>query len=511
MANRQGYRPAASRQQATRTRTAQTRSRQAAPAKRKKKRKSHPLRIFLVLVLLAFVATAGVMGYLVYDEIDRVVKADTFYPGVYIDGVSLNGAKPQQAFEYLFERASAGLKDWAINLEYGGQTWTINSDTLGITSSLRSIVQDEVNKAFMIGRGPSLIENFRTVAALKTEPYQAYTTGIQKNTQPIDSIISEIQAAVYRAPVEATMSFDSTRKNDPIVVTPEQNGLELNAASLKETIISMVNNMEGGTIAIEPTQVPPTITASMLKGDLVLLGSYESPVSKNSTENRNMNIERGVQAFHGKVVKDGEKVSFNTWVGPRTAKNGFYEAAEIVSGAYEMGIGGGICQVSSALYNAVIQANLKVRSRTNHGIPVNYMPMGADATVSDGRIDFVFENNTGSSIYLVARLETRSSGKYCIFQIYGRPEPNNYTYSLRHETVEEIPIPETTPIPDRKAEYVVYQDQTHIVSKGSVGHKVRTYLVTRDSAGAVVSEKELYVDTYKAQAPVVYVGVSTRE
>ena len=516
MAYSQGYRPP-SRQQSQQQRKAPPRQnssngRPAASRKRKQKKRGRPVRIFFTLVLFALVATVGVMGYMMYEEVGRVERLNTFYPGVYVDGVPLYGATPQAAYDYLVSRSRDDLKDWSIELSYGGRSWPITMDTLGMGGAIETVVQEEVNKAFLVGRSGNIVERYTAIMELKTEPYEAYTTGIEKNTARIDSIISEIQAAVYKAPVDATRTFDATRKNNPIVITQEEYGQELDAASLKAQIIGMVNKMEAGTINIEPTVIPPTFTAAALQNEIVLLGSYESPISSSSTHERNLNVERGVSAFHGKVVQPGEKVSFNKWVGERTEKNGFYPAQEIVSGAYEMGIGGGICQVSSALYNAVIQANLRVRSRTNHSIPVNYMEMGADATVSDNRIDFVFENDTGSPIYLIARVDSSSSGKKktCVFQIYGRPDPNGYTYSLRHETLEEIPIPEPIVEKDRKAEYVVYTDQTHEVSKGAVGHKVKTYLVTKDAHGNFVSEKELYVDTYKAQAPKVYVGVTPR-
>ena len=122
----------------------------------------------------------------------------------------------------------------------------------------------------------------------------------------------------------------------------------------------------------------------------------------------------------------------------------------------------------------------------------------------------VFTNNTGADVYCVARVESSGNNKTCLFEFYGRPDPNGYTYSLLPEIIEVIPIPETTPIPDKEAKYVIYTDQIEEVSKGSEGYKVRVYLVTKDSNGNVVSTKELYTDTYKAVTPKVYVGVTER-
>lgn len=504
MAYRQGYRPQTGRQQVANGGRAQQ-SRQT-----KRKSRTGPLKVFLALVVLALLATGGVMGYMMYEEVSDVERRNTFYPGVHVDGVSLYGAQPDEAVAYLVNKTKEGIQGWQITLRYGEQSWQITPDTLGMGGSIEAVVQDEVNKAFLVGRSDdSFIDRYRTIVDLKEQPYQGYTANIEKNTSLIDAIISEIQATVYRSPVDATWVFDLERRN-PIVITAEQYGQELDAAALKEQIIQMVNTMDAGDIQIEPKPILPAVLASELENKVVLLGNYSSEINKKSTTERNMNIERGCLAFHGRIVKPDEKVSFNSWVGPRTEKNGFYEAQEIVSGAYEWGVGGGICQVSSTLYNAVIQANLRVRDRKNHGIPVNYMPMGADATVYDGRIDFVFQNNTGQDIYLVARVESSGNKKFCTFQIYGRPDPSGFTYSLSHETIEEIPIPEPEYIKDRKAEHVTYTDQTYEASKGAKGYKVRTYLVIKDAHGSVFKQQELYVDTYKAQAPQIYVGVTPR-
>lgn len=520
MSYRQGYRPQTqtprqAQQRASAPRAASTKRRTQAVAstraKANKRKRSRPIGRLILLVVLALAVVGGVMVYRMYDEVARIERLNTFYPEVYVNGVPLYGASPQEAYNYLVSQAHASLDSWAITLEYQGSAWRIDASTLGMDTAVESAVQEEVNKAFYVGREGSFLDRYNTIVALKEEPYQAYTSGVEKNMAPIDSIVSEIQAAVYKAPQNASSSFDATRKT-PLMVIDGTAGQELDAVALKERIVEMVNNMESGTIQVQPTPIQPQVSASTINGELMLIARAETTINRNSTEERNMNIERGLQAFNGKTVKAGDRVSFNRWVGRRTAKNGFYEAQEIVSGSYEMGIGGGICQVSSTLYNAVIQANLKVVDRTNHGIPVNYMEMGADATVADDRYDFVFENNTGADIYLVAKIEGSGNKKTCVFEIYGRPDPNGYTYSLRHEQIEEIPIPDPVYEIDYEGLYgVTFRDEEHIAFEGSTGHVVKTYLVVRDSKGTVVEEKELYTDTYKARAPKIYRGVTKRD
>lgn len=507
MAYQQGYRPPSAQQQ-TAKRPSNQRPRQASARPQSRKRRGHPFRAFLSILLLALIVTVGVMVYIMYDAVASVEKQGTFYPGVNVDGYALNGVSPQEAYDFLLAKARSDLSSFSIVMNYGDSQWTIDAQTLGLTEALETAVLEQIQAAYAVGRDPNatFVERYQTIVSLRETPYMGYTTNIEKDTSRIDAIISEIQAAVYRPATDASWALDLERKNNAVVINSEINGQELDATAFKAQLTSLINNMESGTIQIEPTVLTPRITAASLEGQIALIGNYESSISSRSTADRNRNIERGCAAFHGKEVKPGEKVSFNSWVGPRTEKNGFFPAEEIVSGSYEMGYGGGICQVSSTLYNAVIQANLKVVDRSNHGIPVNYMEMGADATVADGRIDFVFENNTESSIYLVARLDAAKNA--CVVQIYGRPDPDGNTYRLRHELIETIPIPSPTKVPDYNETYVKYIGEEQQVTDGQEGYVVRTYLDTIAPNGNVIEYKELYVDTYKAQPPKIYTGVN---
>ena len=112
----------------------------------------------------------------------------------------------------------------------------------------------------------------------------------------------------------------------------------------------------------------------------------------------------------------------------------------------------------------------------------------------------------------MAKVVKENSKTICLFQIYGRPDPHGYTYELRHEITETIPIPEEPrEVKDTQGTHVIYRDETELVKNGSEGYKVQSYLVTRDSAGNVVSEEAFNTSTYSAQPHTLYVGVSRRE
>lgn len=479
------------------------------PPRQKKKGSSFVARGLFVLILLAAIVV-GTFGYTAYREIMQVEESGTFYPNVYLDNIPLNGMTLQGAYEYFTQRTQENLGSFLIVLAYEGLEWRIDAQTLGMFDQTDSSIREELTNAYMIGRAEgSMIDRYRTLQSLKAEPYYAYTANVEKNMDQIEPMLLQIEQAAYVAPQNAGYSFDPDRET-PLYFTPEQAGQMLDTETLREQVRQMIAGMTSGTIQITPVAVMPEITVAALQQQIALIGRCETEISTSSTEARNNNIRRGVSSFHGKQVAPGEKVSFNDWVGTRTLKNGFYEAVEIVRGNYEMGVGGGICQVSSTLYGAVVNANLSVVERRNHGIPVGYLDMGADATVSDGRIDFVFRNDTDYTIYIIARLEETKNGKKCVFEIYGRPDTNGYTYGMRHELIETLPIPEAEYIKDKNGEYVVYEDEEKVTFKGAEGYRVKTYRVTRDANGTVLSDEEWYTDTYKARSPVIYVGTTPR-
>ncbi len=505
-----GQQPRAPQSRAPQSRAPQRRSPQkraapGRPAPRRKARRGHPLRMFLALAVFAFLATAGVMGYMVYDEINRVEAANTFYPGVFVDDISLNGATPEQAVAEILSRAEAELADWSITIKYGNSdTWTITTDTLGIGAALKNAVITEVNKAFMVGRTGTLIERYQEITKLKTEPYAAYTADVERNMGQIDAILNDIEQRVYIPEQNAEGVFDASR-NNPLVVKSESAGQTLDREALRATIAQMVNSMTAGTIDVPVMKVQPSVTSEHFNSQLARLARVTTEIRSNSTAERNMNIQVGCDKFHDKVIKNSEKVSFNKWTGTRTKKNGFYEAREIADNAYTWGVGGGICQVSSTLYGAVVQAGLKVTKRENHGIPVNYVAMGEDATVADRGIDFEFVNNTGADIRITARIISEGKKKYCEVTIYGKPNPNGYTYSFKHKELEQIPIPEEVKtVEDTTGLYVTKVGDSKTV-KGAVGHKIQTWIVVKDAHGNVVEEIDMGVDTYAPIPTTVYV------
>lgn len=226
------------------------------------------------------------------------------------------------------------------------------------------------------------------LAALGNEQF----TNIHVNfasAPPDDMTVESFDALVYKDPVNARYEING----NTVDIVPGETGRFIN----KDEAAPLLQNVYEGC---EPVKVPfyvstPDVDAATLKEKLfeTSLGSYSTSYG-TSTANRCANIARAASLINGTVVAPGEVFSFNDTVGHRTKENGFYTAKEYVDGQSVDGIGGGTCQVSSTLYSAVLYADMNIVERLNHMMTVGYIPLGQDATVADGGVDFKFRNSS---------------------------------------------------------------------------------------------------------------------
>lgn len=487
------------------------------PPRRRKNGVSPYLKAAVALIIVIGVIAGVYMGgtYLVDVKNTLNMGEGVFYPNLYINNISLSGMTKEEALTAVSTQVQQQVDAFSITIaSTTGQSWTINKDTL----SMRYDVEERVNELWQVGRTGNAAQRYEQVKDLLVTPVQRYTA-LTYDITGLNTILTQIKDDVDRDPVNATRISDNT-VFPPFAYTSEQLGYSLDISAAYTQICGMIDRLESGTVTLTPTVIEPTVTKAQLQSEIVQIGYYETKINTSkSNEGRTMNVTMGCQKFNHMVVANGARVSFNDITGKRTERNGWYPALEIAYGEYTTGYGGGICQVSSTLYNACISAGLEIVKRSQHGLEVGYIDKGLDATVSNDGPDFVFRNNTGSEIYIASGVETRGNAKYCVFIIYGRPDPNNYTRYLEGRIVEELPIPEPNVKEDKDEngdgvgdKYgLVYLDETKIESEGRVGCKVDAYLITKDADGNVVSEEYRYTDTFKAIAPVWYTGVSSRD
>ena len=480
----------------------------AAARRRAQLRKAAAVVIGSALVL-ALVA-AGVMGGTRLLDIKQTLdRGDgVFYPNIFVNNIPLEGRTLDEAAAIVTQQVKAQIASFSITLrttDGSGRSWNITGDDL----RMQYDVADQLDQLWAIGHTGSASSRYEQVKALEGEAVMRYTT-LSYDLSSVNQILTQIKQEVDRAPVSATRVSDDTQW-PPFSYTDDVPGQELDISGLNERICAMVDTLQSGTVDLSPTTVQAPVTRAYLESQIVQLSTYETAIGATSDPGRFINIEVGTKKFDKLIIKSGESVSFNKVAGKRTYANGYADAPELAYGDYRTGVGGGICQVSSTLYNAVVGAGLQVTTRYQHSLASNYVPLGLDATVQDDRLDFVFKNTTNADIYISTEYYKKKGYWYTKFTIHGRPDPNGYSYKLDSQVVEEIPVPEPTYIPDKEAQYVVYDDETKQVSNGHKGYVVDVYLVTMDAKGLEVSREKKYTDTYKATTPKVYIGVTPRE
>ena len=480
------------------------------------KRGGHTLRTALVIVLcVALLAGLGVGGYyaLQQQQLRQYVASfdNVFCQGVYVDGIHLGGMTAEQGIAAVQAQAQQRNDAWSVRLTYQGKLVTeIKASQLNMNVD----VYDTLNDAWAQGHTGTVDERRDAMEALMVTPYEGYTAMPGGDTSVIDNTLDSIRNYVYRAAQDAAIvSFDPS-KTDPFTFQEEVPGRYVDTEPVKEQLYRMVSTLESGEIALEPVEIAPQVTVEELKKTVELRASAYTSISTTSTEERNNNIRRSFQLISGKVLQPGETFSFNDTVGERTEKNGFYPAIEYANGEHVMGIGGGVCQASSTVYIAAVQAGLQIIKREPHSDQVNYTDYGKDATVywQYGRkIDLQFKNNTDGPIYMVAAVQSDPNNRKRLIakvSLYGM-SLGDVTYSLETKTIEELEPGEDIIVQDKKAEYVTYTDQEYVERKARKGYVVESYRV-KYVGGVEVERTLLYTDTYEARAKRIYVGVTER-
>lgn len=458
-----------------------------------------------VVVVLIVVGTSSVNRLLnIKNTLDR--GDGVFYPNIYVNGIPLEGRTLDEAAAIVTRQVNSLISSWRITLRtQDGRSWDITGEDL----KMKYDVADQLDQLWAIGHTGTSSQRYEQVKAIEEEPIMRYTT-LSYDMSAVNQILTQIKSEVDRDPVSATKVYDESVW-PPYTYTDDVPGQELDITGLNEQIMSMVDKLESGVVDLTPTAVQASVTRAYLESQIVKLATYETAIGNTSTEGRFANIKLGTEKFNHLIIKSGESVSFNKVTGKRTEANGYQQALELAYGEYVMGWGGGICQVSSTLYNCVVNAGLQVTSRTQHSRPSSYVDKGLDATVQDDRIDFVFKNTTSSDIFIETEYYKKGSYYRCKFTIWGRPDPNGYSYKLESQVVETIALPEVVYRQDKDMQYVVYDDEQYVYSKGEEGYVVDVYRVTLDAKGLEVAREKMYTDTYKAAAPVTYVGVTPRE
>ena len=351
-----------------------------------------------------------------------------------------------------------------------------NEETLIITSGKEGLKVDEQQLSEKI---------YKTVK----EDGETQTIEIPLVTAKPEKInIEQIHKEIYKEVQDAYYT------KEPFTIYPESDGIDFDVENAKSLLIEDKNEYEIPLIITKPTKTVKQIGTEAFPDQLATFSTkYQASNVKRTT-----NLKLAASKVNGTVLLPGEEFSYNKTVGERTEAAGFKSAAIFSGGKVVDGLGGGICQISTTLYDAVVMANLDITERRNHQFVTSYAGAGKDATVVWGSQDFKFKNTRKYPIRITATVE----GGVATVQVWGLKEEVEYDITIETKKTATIAY---------KTQYVqdpsLPEGQQKVIQQGSNGSKVEAYKVKRLN-GEVISTTLLSKDTYNAMKKIVHVGTA---
>ncbi|MBQ2617881.1 MAG: VanW family protein, partial [Oscillospiraceae bacterium] len=496
------------------------------PAKQPKGKKGGLIALIAALVVVAAALVGAVVG------VSSVSRVETIFPGVTMDGLDLGGLTLSEAAAKLSENGyGLGGDDEAVSVQMPADyVLTVKENEVCSATPASQIalaaydackggssVQNAITYLRCSLRGMALESN-----ATRSVDADAIRAAVQNAAKEVrlrlldndasigeesitlvkgaDSIEIDTEAVTqmlleafeneeygtltYTAEIQPSTELDLQALYDSIYVAPENASYDPQTGDISDEAVGLSFDLEeaqrlwdaaayGETVEIPLVTTEPDITAAML--DSMLFRDTLSSVSTSllgSTANRINNVRKACNSINNVVLLPGQEFSYNPTLGERTAANGYLMASAYSGGEVVQEYGGGICQVSSTLYNCALYANLRISSRTCHYFPVGYLPAGLDATVSWGGPEFKFVNNRDYPIRIQAAL-TGDNSKMTV-SIVGTDVDGSYVEMTSNT-------------------WYFYDTQYPTVK---LGYKVQTYRSVFDKDGNLLSRQPEAASTY---------------
>lgn len=441
----------------------------------------------LIGVVVMTGITVGALGY-IYKEVQAFDQV--FAEGIMVEEVSVGGLTYDEALARVKEKVTKEQEDKKVIVKKGAVTAEIPCSSLGMESDLEEVLQ----VAFAAGHDGNLFEKY-SIVKNKVNMNLDLCLSETYDEDLIRAQVEEIKDKFYIAAVDATIS----RKNGQFVTTSEKEGQKLNIADTTESIKEALLKAHDEVVEVEASvdKIAPKYTTSSFDNVKKVVASFSTSYN-NADSGRNANLAVAATKV-SRTLMPGEVFSLAEQLEPFTYEAGYRDANVIVNGQLEKGIGGGVCQVASTLYNAVLLTNLDITMRQNHSLSVSYVPLGRDATYATGAIDFKFQNNLQTPVIIEGYCQNNN----VYVNIYGATEAKpKYEVKFLSELVEEVPAPETKYVDDATLE----AGKEVVETTALVGKRVKLYKLLYDANGKLVDKVLENNSYYKPRAAVIKRG-----
>lgn len=452
-------------------------------------------RLLLGLSAISLVLVMVVMGQFFIMESED--PSNVIENGTMINGVNVGGMDYYDAEKLIYDVFKEKSENFSLTLKYKDKTWTFDKDDFKVNSEIHTIIEEAQKRNEIVESYEKQTETLKDLQNDGASVNVAFNYIFVGLDEKIDEIIKEIEIE----PVNSEIKFNAQNSN-PFEVTEHKNGLRVNKEQLYFDINEQFNKTNNVEVEIKTFEQVADVTKQENLENTTQISTFVTYVS-DSTGGRKSNVKKALDCFNGFVVEPNETVSFNKVTGPHTLDNGYKIATIIYNGRYVDGVGGGICQASTTLYNALLLADAEILEVHKHTLPVKYVPLAMDAMVSDYVADLKFKNVSDEPLYI----QTVCDSESVRVNIYGKKLDK--VIKTRSETLETIKHTGDKIVPDTNKEYsdkVLFKGEQYRLTYPRNGYEAKAY-VEYYVDGKKVEEKEIRHEIYKPQNGIVVEGV----
>ena len=456
------------------------------------------------IIWLAVVAIIAV-GLLLFCQFffgDTISSKSTYFEGTYINGVNVSGMTKSEAENIISTQTLAKKQDINITLKSDDEKWTITGDDLEVVANFTSTLDSVME----YGREGNVFSKKATEKKVKQDGLYV-DVPVEDIYGGIDEKVNQIIEQIETSKTAPAIAFNPDSKN-MFSLSNDGSYKIVNANKLKTQISQAISGKIEPVIEVPTQIIYPENNLQDFINNITMRGKFSTDFSK-STSDRKSNISLALSKFNGMIVEPNQTISFNQTTGSRTAENGYKTAKIIVNGQYVSGMGGGVCQASTTLYNALLLSDVEVLQVCHHTLPASYVPLSFDAMVSEGYADLVFKNNLSTPIFIKAY----TTDSNAIVEIYGQPFEEGLTISTRTELVKILPHGGDDIISDTSGEYedkVLYKGEYYRLKYPIEGYESKGY-VQYYKDGQLIEEKLIRSDRYLPQNGIIVEGTYSLE
>lgn len=417
-------------------------------------------------------------------------KDNTIVKGVFIDEVDVSGMTKHQA-ETAVDDYMKGLKGKGVAITIGDEVVYKTMEDLGYTYDLK----DSIDQALALGKSGNLIKRYKDMKDIEQGSI-IYPLTFTYDENKIKDIVATEVSTYNIAPTNATVN----RKNGKFIYTDHIVGKKVNIDKTVEVVKAVIDNWDRQDILVDSVVEDdmPEYTREDVEKCNTVLGTYTTKY-RDSAQGRAANLANGARLINNTVLYPGDIFSAYKYLTPFTADNGYFVAGAYLKGKVIDSVGGGACQVTTTLYNAVLFSELEVLERQPHSMTISYVDLSRDAAIAGTYKDFKFSNSTDAPILIEATTVDRT----ITFKIWGHETRDTKNRKIEYVTVV---LSETKPPAD-----VITEDPTQptsyrkITQSAHTGYKAELYRVVYEN-DVEVSRTLINKSGYSAAPRYITVG-----